>query len=214
MIIAKSTPTNWTQVGAVAAWATVAIYLALGIFAWVQVLQARKLRRDQARPFVIVDFEPGFVVYLTVETLGKTMARDVTIKFDKPLETTLKRPRELDDTPLFREPTATFPPGKKIRILLDSISDRVTAGLPLTYTVTVKYRGTASEKPFEETYKLDLGMYLGSEPPKELPQLVAEVKEIRQEMAKWKGRNLDGLLVHTTDTRRQERINRRRLNAY
>jgi hypothetical protein len=76
-----------------AAWATVAIYLPLGIFAWIQVLQARKLREEQARPFVIVDFEAGFLVYLTVENTGRTMARDVPIQFDKPLESTFsKRP--------------------------------------------------------------------------------------------------------------------------
>ena len=49
----------------------------LGLFAWRQVREARKLRVEQARPFVIVDFEPGFLVYLTVENLGRTMAREV-----------------------------------------------------------------------------------------------------------------------------------------
>jgi hypothetical protein len=80
--------TDWAAVTAWAAWATVAVYVVLGIFAWIQVLQARRLREEQARPFVIVDFEPGFLVYLTVENIGRTMARDVTIRFDKPLAST------------------------------------------------------------------------------------------------------------------------------
>jgi len=112
--------TDWTAVTAWAAWATVTIYIVLGIFAWLQVLQARKLRKEQARPFVVVDFEVGFLAYLTVENIGRTMARDVTIRFDKPLESTLSRPREIDETPLFREPIPTLPPGKKIRVLFDS----------------------------------------------------------------------------------------------
>jgi hypothetical protein len=70
--------TDWAAVTAWAAWATVAVYVVLGIFAWIQVLQARRLREEQARPFVIVDFEPGFLVYLTVENIGRTMARDVS----------------------------------------------------------------------------------------------------------------------------------------
>ena len=76
--------TDWAAVTAWAAWATVAVYVVLGIFAWIQVLQARRLREEQARPFVIVDFEPGFLVYLTVENIGRTMARDVSIRFSPP----------------------------------------------------------------------------------------------------------------------------------
>jgi hypothetical protein len=72
--MAKAT-TDWGAVTAWAAWATVAIYLALGIFAWIQVLQARKFREEQARPFVIVDFDAGYLVYLTVENIGRTRWR-------------------------------------------------------------------------------------------------------------------------------------------
>ena len=56
---------------------------------------------------MIVDFEPGFLVYLTVENLGRTMARDVTIHFDKQLQTTLAGSSELDESPLFRQPIPT-----------------------------------------------------------------------------------------------------------
>jgi hypothetical protein len=102
--------TDWAAVTAWAAWATVAVYVVLGIFAWIQVLQARRLREEQARPFVIVDFDPGFLVYLTVENIGRTMARDVSIHFDKALESTLSGPREIDESPLLRKPIPTLPP--------------------------------------------------------------------------------------------------------
>src|SRR6266566_5525424 len=105
--------TNWAEVAAWAACATVVIYILIGLFAWRQVSEARKLREEQARPFVIVDFEPGFLVYLTVENLGRTMARDVRIQFGKPLETTLERPREIDETPLSREPIPTLPRARR-----------------------------------------------------------------------------------------------------
>jgi hypothetical protein len=68
---AATTGTNWPAVAAWAAWATVLIYIVIGLFAWRQVHEARKLREEQARPFVIVDFEPGWLVYLTVENLGR-----------------------------------------------------------------------------------------------------------------------------------------------
>lgn len=95
------------------AWATVGIYIVLGLFAWRQVGEARKLREEQARPFVIVDFEPGFLVYLTVENLGRTMAREVSICFDKPLESSLSGRRELDESPLFREPIPALPRARR-----------------------------------------------------------------------------------------------------
>ena len=201
---------NWTAVGALATCATVVIYVVLGLFAWRQVSEARKLREEQARPFVIVDFEPGFLVYLTVENLGRTMARAVSIHFDKPLESSLQGSRELDESPLFREPIPALPPGKKIRVLFDSFSDRVAAGLPLTYDVELRYQGPTGRKEWRHPYRLDLGMYLGSEPEKGIPELVAEVVNVRKEIEKWKN---SGILVHAIDKRQQDRDAIRRMNA-
>jgi hypothetical protein len=204
---------NWTAVAAVAACATLAIYIVIGIFAWRQVHEARKLREEQARPFVIVDFEPGWLVYLTVENLGRTMAREVTINFNESLTSSLPGRSELDESPLFREPIPTLPPGKKIRVLFDQIHDRMEAGLPLTYDVDMRYRGPTGGKPWKDTYRLDLGMYLGSAlPPKGIPELVTEVEKIRSEIQKWTGRSGRGLLAHTLDQRRPDTIERRRMH--
>jgi hypothetical protein len=197
--------TDWAAVTAWAAWATVAVYVVLGIFAWIQVLQARRLREEQARPFVIVDFEPGFLVYLTVENIGRTVARDVSIRFDKPLESTLSGPREIDESPLLRKPIPTLPPGRKIRVLFDQYAARLEAKLPLTYDVTLRYKGPFGKREWEHPYRLDLGIYLGSqEPPKGLPELVTEVENIRKELEKWRS-GTRGLLVHAIDRRRQQR---------
>jgi hypothetical protein len=207
-VMAKTT--DWAAVTAWAAWATVAVYVVLGIFAWIQVLQARRLREEQARPFVIVDFEPGFLVYLTVENIGRTMARDVTIRFDKPLESTLSGPREIDESPLLRRPIPTLPPGRKIRVLFDQYAARLEAELPLTYDVSLRYKGPFGTKEWEHPYRLDLGIYLGSqEPPKGLPELVSEVERIRKELEKWR-EGSRGLRVETVDRRRQQRIEWRR----
>jgi hypothetical protein len=203
---AMAKATDWAAVSALAAWATVAVYVVLGIFAWIQVLQARRLREEQARPFVIVDFEPGFLVYLTVENIGRTMARDVTIRFDKPLQSTLSGPREIDESPLLRRPIPTLPPGRKIRVLFDQYAARLDAKLPLTYDVTLRYKGPFGRKEWEHPYRLDLEVYLGSQlPPKGLPELVAEVEKIRKELEKWR-EGSHGLRVETVDRRRQQRI--------
>ncbi len=205
--------TDWPAVAAWAAWATVGIYVVIGLFAWRQVHEARKLREEQARPFVIVDFEPGFLVYLTVENLGRTMARDVSIHFDKPLQSTLGEGSELDESPLFREPIPALPPGKKIRVLFDEFSARLDAGLPLTYDVKLRYRGPTGRKGWEHPYQLDLGMYVGSDPPKGIPELVAEVGNLRKEMERWRSSGGRGPLVQPIDQRRRDRSDRRRMNV-
>jgi hypothetical protein len=207
--------TNWAEVAAVAAWATVVIYILIGLFAWRQVSEARKLREEQARPFVIVDFEPGFLVYLTVENLGRTMARDVTIEFDKPLETTLDRPRELDETLLFRESIPALPPGKRIRVLFDQFNDRVDKGLPLTYDVRLRYRGPEGRRTWEHPYRLDLGMYLGAAlPAKGIAEIAAELENISKEIKKWTGKGGHGVLVNTRDQERKDRIGRRQMYTH
>lgn len=209
---AATNGTDWTAVAAWAACATVGIYIVLGLFAWRQVREARTLREEQARPFVIVDFEPGFLIYLTVENLGRTMAREVSIRFDKPLESSLSGRREIDETPLFREPIPALPPGKKIRVLFDHFNGRLDAGLPLTYNVELRYRGPVGRNEWRDLYRLDLGMYLGSQlPPKGIPELVAEVENLRTEIARWRG---DGIRVHASDQRWQDRITTRRMNAH
>jgi hypothetical protein len=215
LVLAQGTTgTNWTAVAAWAAWATVAVYVVLGLFAWRQVREARALREEQARPFVIVDFEAGWLVYLTVENLGRTMARNVSIKFDKPLTSSLQGRRELDESPLFREPIPTLPPGKKIRVLFDQFPARLEAGLPLTYDVDVSYKGPTGKKPLKDTYRLDLGIYVGSTlPPKGIPELVTEVEKLREQIGHWRGSNLDGLLVRNIDQRQRDKIDRRRMHV-
>jgi hypothetical protein len=114
---------TWIGVTALAAWATVIVYIGLFFYAWRQVAEARKLREEQARPFVVVDFEVGPSIILTVENLGRTLAREVTIRFDKRVEATelfkAAAPYDINEVRLFREPLPVLPPGKKIRVVFD-----------------------------------------------------------------------------------------------
>jgi hypothetical protein len=241
--------TDWAAVTAWAAVATAFIYVGLGVFAWRQLREARRLREEQARlaresweeqarlaresqaeqarqaqelreeqarPFVIVDFDHVDMLFLLViENVGRTMARNVVIKFDKPLTTTIERPRELDEAALFREPIPSLPPGKKLRVPFDTLPARKENGLPLAYEVTLRYEGPTGRKYGEgEGYRLDMGVYdVVYTGPKGLPKLVAEVEKIRTELEKWKGGGIRGLLVQTVDQRRQQRIEARRRNA-
>jgi hypothetical protein len=195
----------WT---ALAAWATVIVYIGLFFYARRQVGEARRLREEQARPFVVVDFEVEPPIILTVENLGRTLARDVTIQFDNRIETTgfldTSKPYDVNEVRLLREPLPVLPPGKKIRVLFDS-QQRFKSDLPLAFDVTVSYQGPLGQKYPPDRYTLDLGMYAQTLLSlKGLPQLVQEVTKVREELARWRS-GIRGLLVHTVDKRRQDR---------
>jgi hypothetical protein len=239
--------TDWAAVTAWAAVATAFIYVGLGIFAWRQLREARRLREEQARltresweeqsrlaresqaeqarqaqelreeqarPFVIVDFDHvSALFFLVIENVGRTMARNVTIEFDKPLTTT-HGGSKLDEAVLFREPIPALPPGKKIRVPFDTLPGRKQSGLPLTYEVTLRYEGPTGRRYGEgEEYRLDMGIYgVVSMGPKGLPELVGEAEKLRQELHRWTD-GFSGLRVHVLNRERRNRAEFRRLTV-
>jgi hypothetical protein len=83
-----ASPWDWTTKD----WAGLTfLVVAIGAFvAWRQVNEARKLREEQARPFVALDFEPSGaenIINLKIANLGKTIACNVKFQFDPPLAT-------------------------------------------------------------------------------------------------------------------------------
>ncbi|MEV6695235.1 hypothetical protein AB0M35_27555 [Micromonospora sp. NPDC051196] len=186
--------------------AFIAIFVAGPIALW-QVLEARRVRLEQSRPYVIVDFEfRSILVYLKIENIGTTIARNVEIKFDPPLESASGRRERIRESSLFRQPIPMLAPGRKIAIRLDSYNTRASSGLPMQYTVSISYEGVGSQKQFiDPPYPLDLKMYEGaSVEPRGLPDLVREVEGIRSEIRKWTS-GISGLLIHNVDADQRER---------
>src|SRR5687767_13370 len=74
---------------------TFLVLLAAALVAWRQVNEARRLREDQARPFVVIDFDAwgGTITELKIANLGTTLARNVRFEFTPPLSSTF------DNTP-------------------------------------------------------------------------------------------------------------------
>jgi hypothetical protein len=157
------TAEDWT---AVATCGTLLVAAVAAAFAIIQVRDARKLREDQARPFVVVDLQSSLasthLVNLVIENVGKTLARDVRIKFSPAIKSTLDtEERKLADSALLRNGVPAMPPGRKITALLDASHQRVRTTLPSKYTATV-YCDDANGKPQEPLeYVLDMGIRYG-----------------------------------------------------
>jgi hypothetical protein len=149
--------------GTIAAWATFVVALVAAGFALLQVNAARRLREEQTRPFVVVDFDArSIIVDLVIENVGPTLAQNVHLAFDPPLVSSLKS-NDLSKNPALVYGFPTLVPGKKIRILFDRYPDRLTSGLPMTFNVEVSYAGPTGKarrktrrKTYSEPYVLDL----------------------------------------------------------
>ncbi len=68
------------------------------------------------------------MLYLKIENLGTTLARNVRFAFEPALASSVDRPWEFEEAPLLRDGVYTLPPRKQYRIFLDSFPDRVQQG--------------------------------------------------------------------------------------
>jgi hypothetical protein len=156
---------------AIAAWVQTVVLVVTAGFVWRQVRhakeqieEARAVRREQARPLVVVDFDvdskPPFV-FLTLENLGQTMATNVLVQFQPPLSSALfDRYEGLVKPSFFADEIPSLPPCKRLSALLDSFPDRKPRDLPTRFDVIVRYGQNSTESVFEDTYVLDLSRYL------------------------------------------------------
>jgi hypothetical protein len=165
------------------------VVVAAALFAWSQLTEARGLREDQTRPFVIVDLDSQVRPFfdLVVKNIGTTMAREVKIRFEPELQSSLDDfdPGKLK---MFNDGISTFPPGKEIRTLFDSGPQRFNADLPDVYEVTVTYKDARGRKDFEETMHVDFGLYWDRTNIHihGVHEVAKEVKKIREEIAAWR----------------------------
>ena len=154
----------WTaeRVIALAAVGQLVVLVAAALFARAQVREARELRAEQARPFVVVDFELDRrpLINLVVANLGKTMARNVRITVDPPLRSTVYDSfgSPIGKLKLFTEVVPSLAPGKRIVLLFDSVPQRTEAGLPDSYQVRLSYEWDGG-RPIVDTQRLDLDLY-------------------------------------------------------
>jgi hypothetical protein len=136
---------QWT---AAAACGTFLVALGAGITAAFQLGEARRLRLEQAQPYVVVFLEAGpagdIWVDLVVKNFGVTAATDVRVEITQ-LDHVLEVPASIP----------TLVPGQEWRTLWDGIHRRKDVALPSEYRAAVTFRDSRGRESFDATYLLD-----------------------------------------------------------
>lgn len=204
-------PVTWTdeaQVYLVAA--QLLVLVAAALVAWKQVKEARTLRRERNRPFVVVDFDldesKGYLIFFEVANVGNSLARDIRIEIDPPLESAIDV--EIDKLKMLNEGIATLPPGKRLRTFFDMSFRRNEdrQNLAMNHVATVEYTDEKGKRPFKETYNLDLDQYMNMQfvTKRGLHDIYEQLEKIRKMFEKWGWGGGRGLVVMTPREGREE----------
>jgi hypothetical protein len=132
-------PVAWS---ALAEWGGVILALVAGLVAYKQLGEARRLREDQAQPYVAVFAEESpadfSVIDLVIKNFGRTVARNICISVDPPL----MRAAGTEDMKVVEIPAIipTLVPGQEWRTLWDTTMARPSSDLPTSYHVSVSFR--------------------------------------------------------------------------
>lgn len=150
---------------------------------------SEKVRREQQEPYVVVNIRPSEhvtnVFMLVIENLGTTVARNVRIACNPPIERVAEQELSgkfvLRDSFIFKQGIPVMPPGWKIELFFDISHKRLNSNLPLQYTFTVDTDGPFG--PVEQLkYEVDLRIFTEVETLsiKGTHQGVKELEKIRK----------------------------------
>jgi hypothetical protein len=165
----------------------VLLIVAAVVASW-QVWEARKLRLQQDRPFVVIDFEVenSNLIYLEIANLGTSLARHVTIAIEPPL-----RPKigvQFDKMKMLNEGIPTLAPGKRIKTLFDIFSQRDDDdGLPLTHRAKLTYTDEDRGRKFDDEFVLDLELYryLSTVTRHTIHDLYKQIEQLNKTLKGW-----------------------------
>ncbi|MDP9225314.1 MAG: hypothetical protein M3P18_16015 [Actinomycetota bacterium] len=195
----------------ISAWAAVGTLIVLvvtAVYAIRQFREAKELRRDQTRPYVVpsIGVEQQMMFMLVIENVGKTPAFAVTVAFDPPPVSEIK---DLEAVSILKQPIPTMPPAQTFRAFWESaltvFDDENPYQHPMTYKVAVRYSDARGHKYGPENYVLDFHVFEGqAQDPKGVAELVKAVEELTKEHKKWTD-GIGGLNVKTTSAMRKAR---------
>ncbi|MFD0855355.1 hypothetical protein ACFQ07_24150 [Actinomadura adrarensis] len=162
---------DWIAVGA----AVIAVTAAIA--SWLQVAHAgkqakaakgslalqEKMWRDATQPYVYADIRPdprnGSMLLLIIENTGRSVATDVQVEFDPPLEAPSGKYKDIRDKKAITEEIPALPPGTRVSHFLGLGFELADSDLPKTYQVKISGKGPLG--PLDDLkYVLDLDALL------------------------------------------------------
>lgn len=163
---------TWIALGT---WATCIVLLVTLIYVARQV-------KEQFRPWVTVSFHfRSIIAFVAVRNLGSTPARDLRIRFEPELVSTLSD--NVGEVAMLNEKTPVLAPGEERLILLDRVPDRLDSELPKQHTAYLEYSDHRGRRLATERFVLDFGLLDGARlPDKGLHDLVESLDRIGEQL--------------------------------
>ncbi len=155
-------PEAWSAiaawVSAVATLVTASIAIAAAVIARKQLGEARRVREEQAQPYVAVFMADSAVNKfqdLVIRNFGTTAAKDIAVKIE-PIPSRASTAEEGYGEVWLPKEIPTLVPGQEWRTLWDFTPTRVAQGLPDQHTAIVTFEDSQGTR-FELSYDLDWG---------------------------------------------------------
>jgi hypothetical protein len=198
-IVLPWAPETWS---AIAAWLTAGVAIAAGVVAVGQLSEARRLREEQAQPYVAIFMETKpevdeRFVELVIKNFGLTAAFNVRIT----IEPSPHRAKDGSHARVWLpEHIPTLVPGQEWRTHWDFGPRRAGSALPSRHAATVHFQDS-QEEAFRLQYVLDWGLY---ENRMQVTTYGAHhaakaLREIQKTTARWTESAAGGLSVVTRD---------------
>ena len=118
--------------------------------------EMRKARESASAPHIVVYLaSPGSnIAEIIVENFGEGTARDIQLKIEPPLQSSLSK-----DIGRFFESPKWLPPGSRLSHALDVWSNYFASDYPRKYTVKVDYAGVNDGRHYSDEYVLDIDSF-------------------------------------------------------
>jgi hypothetical protein len=143
---------------------TAGVAVVAAAVAWRQVREARRLREDQAQPYIAVYIETSAVsqhlVDLVIRNFGSTAAYDVRVSISPKLQRSSSQSGGEAEYVYVPEVLRTLVPAQEWRTFLDSGPSREDANLPTLYEAEVTFdslKGKRRRTRHKLSYQLDYG---------------------------------------------------------
>jgi hypothetical protein len=189
---------------AIAAWFTAGVAVVAAFVALRQVLEARRLRAEQAQPYVVAYLEESGVarfVDLVIKNLGTTAATTVTLQM-RPAPERAIASGETKFSPLVPAEIPVLVPNQEWRTLFDTTMARAESDLPRRYEVQVAFRDSRKRKGFAFDYVLDWDLMINRASATEygIHDIAKAARDLSREVRRWKeGAGANGLRVYVRD---------------